>query len=227
MSARKKFYLIVGLLLILAVAAALGLQLLRNSAPAPIPGGAHYQAAITLDQAGDLYHARQELALAMTEPGSEALAKKFAEDLKSRRAKADGGVEELNALLLNPALSRRQAMYLNLRGQLHELMGLDEEAMRDYLHSISLQSTQTLGFIHLGLLFERQNQISKALPYFKKAQEGPDSAYLSRFHLGMFYARTRQDVAAARALADELAPHRPLYTQLIINQLESPHEPKP
>ncbi|XP_059860639.1 tetratricopeptide repeat protein 6 [Delphinus delphis] len=62
-----------------------------------------------------------------------------------------------------------RAEFLTNRGVIHEFMGQQQNAMRDYQAAISLNPTYSLAYFNAGNIYFHHRQFSQAIDYFSKA----------------------------------------------------------
>uniref|UniRef100_A0A673TJ13 Tetratricopeptide repeat domain 6 n=1 Tax=Suricata suricatta TaxID=37032 RepID=A0A673TJ13_SURSU len=87
----------------------------------------------------------------------------------------------LKALHMNPTYTKARislgynlqinttAEFLTNRGVIHEFMGQQQNAMRDYQAAISLNPTYSLAYFNAGNIYFHHRQFSQATDYFSKA----------------------------------------------------------
>ncbi|PCI27751.1 MAG: hypothetical protein COB67_07900 [SAR324 cluster bacterium] len=190
-------------------------QLIRQSKPQEIDSGWRYQVAVTLDQAGDLYHAIEELQAALKEEDSREDAQKLLAAIENRKRKAPEILAQIAEKIGDDGLKFKRGKLYLARGIVKELQNKDLEAIQSFKTSLELKSRQSLAMVRLGLAYERIGQLETADAYFQQALEKNDPALLTHFHYGLFLQRTFQNKEKAEEMAQFVESARPLYAKII------------
>ncbi len=202
-----------------AVLAIIIIQLVRHTGPLTDSTNWNMQKSVTLDQSGDLYHALEELEKALRSPESRSDAEKLLAAISIRKQNAMTTLHDLESQMSDDLRRFKRPKLIFLQGVVHEMLGDDQKAARFFQKSIELKPKLSVSYVRLALLHERHGQFDLAERNFQSALSLNDSAFLTRFHYGMFLARNSKNRAEVIKIAASLEKYRPIYARIIREKL--------
>ena len=221
MNLSRKNILFILIAFTLAILLSLLIQYIRGGAPVVKNQGWRFQVVKALDQAGDLYHAKKEVELALLDPKSKNDALQWLQSIKEREKKAENTLVDLEVRQTVGMGVFFQAKLIFQQGIVYELLGEDQKAINRYQRSIQMKPKKSPAYLRLALIYERQQQFQEAEKYFNKAIKFKDQAYLTRFHYALFLVRSLQKKEMATEIANNIKISRPLYSKIIMEKINN------
>lgn len=205
-----------------AILFAVSVQWVRQQPPKPSDYGWAYQVVESLDQAGDLHHALEALPRALNDPQSREQALNFQAAIALRKQKAPSALYELEQEIMGTERKYKIPRLTFSKGVIADLHQDDELALYWYQKAIELKPTMSIAYVQQGLVFERMGRLDEAHASFQKALDLNETAPLSRFHYGLFLARSTDQRDQALEQATFLEDARPIYAKIIREALQPP-----
>ncbi|MBF0239398.1 MAG: hypothetical protein HQM12_16980 [SAR324 cluster bacterium] len=209
-----------GCFFLTAIVFAISVQWIRQGPPLASNAGWRYQVVETLDQAGDWFHAIEELPKAMVEEDSRKYAEQFTRDLEIRNSRIPLDLASIDAELMYIEYPHKIPRLIFQKGVIAELQHQPEEALDWYGQALEKKSGLFMAWVRRALIWERLGNTMQAEEEFKKALDIAPDGTLGRFHYGLFLARSTTQFDEARKQAEFLKAIRPIYSQIIIQTIE-------
>ncbi len=174
----------------------------------------HLRLAEIHDQSGNIELARYHLNLAVKDEDEAMEAREYLDHLESRIDKARQYIRGLQDKASMGLSERSLAKNLYQQGICFELMGMNEEAIRVFSHSLKLDENNALASLHLALIQEKEGDIRGAEESIQRAMDSSITTASIRFQAALFFIRNG-NLPRAAELARPLEEIKPVYFKII------------